>query len=64
MRRSARSTVAFTIAALTALLWSWTGAPGGAQRIQRTATTELWIAGAVLLLTAILVSVPSPKLPH
>jgi hypothetical protein len=37
------------------------GSEGGALTIRRTATTELVFAGAVLLLTAVLVSIPSPK---
>ena len=50
--------------------WNWKrvgpslGREGGAGTIRRTAATELVFAGAVLFLTAILVSVPSPKLPH
>lgn len=49
--------------------WNWRrvgpslGAEGGAVMIRRTASTELVFAAAVLLLTAILVSLPSPKLP-
>jgi putative copper export protein len=47
--------------------WNWRrvgpalGHEGGALTIRRTATTELVFAGVVLLLTAVLVSVPSPK---
>jgi putative copper export protein len=49
--------------------WNWRrvgpslGTDGGALTIRRTATTELAFAALVLLLTAILVSLPSPKLP-
>jgi putative copper export protein len=49
--------------------WNWRrvgpslGTEGGALTIRRTATTELAFAAVVLLLTAILVSLPSPKLP-
>ena len=49
--------------------WNWRrvgpslGTVGGALKIRRSATTELAFAAVVLLLTAILVSVPSPKLP-
>lgn len=48
--------------------WNWRrvgpslGSEGGALKIHRSATTELVFAAVVLLLTAILVSVPSPKL--
>ncbi len=49
--------------------WNWKrvgpalGADGGALMIRRTATTELAFAGLVLLVTSILVSLPSPKAP-
>jgi putative copper export protein len=49
--------------------WNWRrvgpslGTDGGALKIRRSATTELAFSAVVLLLTAILVSVPSPKLP-
>lgn len=49
--------------------WNWRrvgpslGSPGGALAIRRTASTELVFAAVVLFLTAILVSLPSPKLP-
>jgi putative copper export protein len=49
--------------------WNWRrvgpslGTDGGALKIRRSATTELAFAAVVLLLTAILVSTPSPKLP-
>ena len=49
--------------------WNWRrvgpslGTEGGALKIRRTAATELGFAALVLLLTAILVSLPSPKLP-
>jgi putative copper export protein len=49
--------------------WNWRrvgpslGKEGGALTIRRSALTELCFAAVVLLLTAILVSVPSPKLP-
>jgi len=49
--------------------WNWQrvgpslGTAGGALAIRRTASTELVFAALVLLLTAILVSLPSPKLP-
>jgi copper transport protein len=54
------------VAALGA--WNWRrvgpslGSDGGARAIRRTASTELLVAAVVLLLTAILVSLPSPKL--
>lgn len=47
--------------------WNWQrvgpslGTEGGALKIRRTASTELAFAALVLLLTAILVSLPSPK---
>ncbi|HEX7603138.1 MAG TPA: CopD family protein, partial [Polyangiaceae bacterium] len=49
--------------------WNWQrvgptlGTEGGALAIRRTASTELVFAALVLLLTAILVSLPSPKPP-
>jgi putative copper export protein len=49
--------------------WNWRrvgpslGDEGGARKIRRSASTELAFAAVVLLLTAILVSLPSPKLP-
>ena len=49
--------------------WNWRrvgpslGTDGGALKIRRSASTELVFAAVVLLLTAILVSVPSPKAP-
>jgi putative copper export protein len=49
--------------------WNWRrvgpslGTEGGALKIRRSATMELGFAALVLLLTAILVSLPSPKLP-
>ena len=49
--------------------WNWRrvgpslGSEGGAVTIRRTAVTELLFAALVLLFTAILVSLPSPKLP-
>jgi putative copper export protein len=49
--------------------WNWRrvrpslGTEGGALKIRRSASTELAFAALVLLLTAILVSTPSPKLP-
>jgi putative copper export protein len=50
--------------------WNWRrvgpslGTEGGALAIRHTASTELVFAGLVLLLTAILVSLPSPKSQH
>ena len=47
--------------------WNWRkvgpalGSDGGARTIRRTATSELAFAAVVLVLTGILVSVPSPK---
>lgn len=47
--------------------WNWRrvgpslGREGGALEIRRTAMTELVFAAAVLLVNAILVSLPSPK---
>ena len=49
--------------------WNWRrvgpslGTEGGALKIRRSAATELGFAAVVLVLTAILVSTPSPKLP-
>jgi putative copper export protein len=49
--------------------WNWRrvgpalGSDGGARRIRRTASVELAFAALVLLITAVLVSLPSPKLP-
>ncbi|HEY8076688.1 MAG TPA: CopD family protein [Labilithrix sp.] len=49
--------------------WNWRrvgpalGRDGGAVRIRRSAIAELAVAALVLLLTAILVSTPSPKFP-
>jgi copper transport protein len=49
--------------------WNWRrvgpslGHHGGAVRIRRSAIAELAVAAVVLLLTAILVSTPSPKFP-
>jgi putative copper export protein len=49
--------------------WNWRrvgpslGQEGGTLRIRRAAATELAFAAVVLFLTAILVSLPSPKLP-
>jgi putative copper export protein len=49
--------------------WNWRrvgpslGTEGGAVKIRRSATTELTFAALVLMLTAILVSLPSPKAP-
>jgi putative copper export protein len=49
--------------------WNWRrvgpslGKEGGARTIRRSASTELAFAALVLLITAILVSLPSPKLP-
>jgi copper transport protein len=50
--------------------WNWRrvgpslGTDGGALKIRRSATIELTFAAVVLLLTAILVSTPSPKPGH
>lgn len=50
--------------------WNWRrvgpalGREGGAVMIRRTASTELAFAALVLALTAVLVNLPSPKLPH
>ena len=49
--------------------WNWRrvgpslGKDGGAAKIRRSASTELAFAAVVLFVTAILVSLPSPKLP-
>ena len=49
--------------------WNWRrvgpslGSEGGARTIRRTASTELVFAAVVLTITAVLVSLPSPKLP-
>jgi putative copper export protein len=55
------------VAALGA--WNWRrmrprlGAEGAARELQRSATRELLVAGLVLVVTAVLVSLPTPKLP-
>ena len=49
--------------------WNWRrqkpllGSETGAARLRRTATTELTAAGVVLAITAVLVTLPSPKAP-
>jgi putative copper export protein len=49
--------------------WNWRrvgpalGTDGGGRTIRRTASIELAFAALVLLITGILVSLPSPKLP-
>lgn len=49
--------------------WNWRrvgpslGTEGGALKIRRTASSELMVAGVVLIVTAVLVSLPSPKAP-
>lgn len=49
--------------------WNWRrvgpslGSEGGAVKVRRSASTELAFAALVLLVTGILVSLPSPKLP-
>ena len=49
--------------------WNWRrvrptlGQEAGAAVVRRTATTELLVAGLVLVVTAVLVSLPSPRLP-
>lgn len=60
----------FFVAVVAALgAWNWRrvgpglGSEGGARAIRRTATSELAFAAIVLLATAVLVSLPSPKLP-
>lgn len=64
----AKLCVVSVVAALGA--WNWRkvgpalGREGGARMIRRSASTELAFAALVLALTAILVSLPSPKLPH
>jgi putative copper export protein len=55
------------VAALGA--WNWRrmrprlGAEGAARELQRSATRELLFAGLVLIVTAVLVSLPAPQLP-
>ncbi len=50
--------------------WNWRrlrprlGAAGAALLLQRSATRELLFAGLVLVITAVLVSLPAPQLPH
>lgn len=64
----AKLCVVAVVAALGA--WNWRrmrprlGAEGAARALQRSATTELLFAGVVLAITAVLVSLPSPQLPH
>ena len=47
--------------------WNWKrqipklGTEAGARDLERSATAELWVASVVLMVTAILVSLPSPK---
>jgi len=47
--------------------WNWKrqipklGTEAGARDLERSATAELWVASIVLMVTAILVSLPSPK---
>ena len=49
--------------------WNWRrmrprlGAEGAAHELQRSATRELLVAGLVLVVTAVLVSLPTPELP-
>jgi putative copper export protein len=49
--------------------WNWRrmrprlGAEGAARELQRSATRELLFAGLVLVVTAVLVSLPTPELP-
>jgi putative copper export protein len=59
------------VAAVIALgAWNWRRVrpichtEPGARQLQRSARAELAMAGVVLVITGILVSVPSPKLPH
>ncbi|HUX33680.1 MAG TPA: CopD family protein [Gemmatimonadaceae bacterium] len=55
---------------LAAGAWNWRrvrpglGTPGAADRLRRSARLELAFAGLVLLVTSVLVSLPSPKLPR
>jgi copper transport protein len=64
----AKLCVVAIVAALGA--WNWRrmrprlGAEGAARILQRSATTELVFAGIVLAITAVLVSLPAPRLPH
>jgi copper transport protein len=50
--------------------WNWRrvsprlGSEGAAQEMRRSATTELTFAAIVLAVTAVLVSLPAPRLPH
>lgn len=50
--------------------WNWRrmtprlGAEESAHALRRSATAELTVAAVVLVLTAVLVSLPTPKLPH
>ena len=67
----ALDTKLFFVAVVAGLgAWNWRrvgpslGSEGGARAIRRTATTELAFAAIVLLATAILVSLPSPRLPR
>jgi len=49
--------------------WNWRrvkptlGTPEGSDRIRRSATFELAFASLVLIITSVLVSLPSPRLP-
>ncbi len=50
--------------------WNWRrvkptlGTPAAAERLKRSARRELTVAGLVLLITSVLVSLPSPRLPR
>jgi putative copper export protein len=50
--------------------WNWRrvrpslGTEAATGALRRSATAELAFAGLVLLITSVLVSLPSPKLPH
>ena len=57
------------VAVLSVGAWNWRqvrpalGTPAASSRLQRSARVELLFAGAVLLVTSVLVSLPSPRLP-
>jgi putative copper export protein len=60
----------FVLIVLLLGAWNWRrmrprlGAESAAHEIRRSAKFELFFAGVVLLITGVLVSLPSPRLPH
>jgi putative copper export protein len=64
----AKMVVVFLVVALGA--WNWRRmrprleTPGAVDALRRSAGAELALAGIVLMITAVLVSLPTPQLPH